>query len=330
MRRTVMALAEEAKAKQHHTLARRLASLIEERPTAQRRQRMQLPMPDKIRELVFQIQPQRSLRDLILPKTVVTELANLVEEYQQADLLRSHSVEPRHTMLLQGPPGTGKTSLAEALATELGLPFFVVRYDGVIGSYLGETASRLNDLLEFASSTPCVLFFDEFDAIGKERGDVHETGEIKRVVSSLLIQLDALPSHVFVVCATNHPELLDRAVWRRFEVHLLLPLPGKLQIRRWTSRLLEELGFGRSFSAEEIADIFAGASFSDLEQFGLELKRRLILAQDKDPQAEMQSTLKKWAQRLRLTAGKKKNDTRTSDTLDLFDADGTEDPRFSK
>jgi len=95
----------------------------------------------------------------------------------------------------------------------------------MIGSYLGETAARLKRVFDYARTTPCVLFFDEFDAIGKERGDTHETGEIKRVVSSLLMQIDELPSYTIVAAATNHPELLDRAAWRRFQLRLALPRP---------------------------------------------------------------------------------------------------------
>ncbi len=121
-------------------------------------------------------------------------------------------MEPRHRVLLVGPPGNGKTVLAEAIAEALGVGFFVVRYEYLIGSYLGETASRLRRILDYARTTPCVLFFDEFDAIGKERGDTHETGEIKRVVSTLLMQVDDLPSYTVLIAATNHPELLDRAV----------------------------------------------------------------------------------------------------------------------
>lgn len=143
-----------------------------------------------------------------------------VQEQYRSDLLRSHNLEPRHRILLTGAPGNGKTSLAEALANELMVPFYRVRYDGIITSYLGETASRLSKLLEFVSQEHCVLFFDEFDAIGKERGDTHETGEIKRLVNSLLLQMDELPSYVVVIAATNHPELLDRAVWRRFQIKI--------------------------------------------------------------------------------------------------------------
>src|SRR6185436_19787896 len=109
------------------------------------------------------------------------------------------------------------------LAGALIVPLYAVRYDGVVGSYLGETAQRLRRLFAFARTRQCVLFFDEFDTLGKERADEHETGEIKRVVSSLLLQIDDLPSHVVVVTATNHAEILDRAVWRRFQIRLNLP-----------------------------------------------------------------------------------------------------------
>ena len=110
------------------------------------------------------------------------------------------------------------TSLAEAIAEKLMLPFLTVRYENIIGSYLGETASRLVKLFDYVKTQSCVLFFDEFETIGKERGDTNETGEIKRVVSSLLMQMDNLPSYVIVIAATNHDVLLDKATWRRFQI----------------------------------------------------------------------------------------------------------------
>ena len=134
-------------------------------------------------------------------------------------------MEPRNRVLLQGAPGNGKTSLAEAIAAEAMLPFYVARYEGIVSSFLGETAGRIDHMFEFVRTRRCVLFFDEFDTIAKERADTHETGEIKRVVSTLLLQIDRLPSHVIVVSATNHAELLDRAAWRRFQIRLFLNPP---------------------------------------------------------------------------------------------------------
>src|SRR5207302_5683419 len=117
-----------------------------------------------------------------------------------------------------------------------------VRYESVIGSFLGETAGRLRKVFDQVRSRRCVLFFDEFDTLGKERGDPHDTGEIKRVVSSLLLQIDDLPSYVVVVTATNHPEILDRAVWRRFQLRLRLPPPTSEQAREWFKRFEQSLG----------------------------------------------------------------------------------------
>ena len=119
------------------------------------------------------------------------------------------------------------------------MPFFVVRYEALIGSFLGETASRLKRVFDYARTTPCVLFFDEFDIVGKERGDVHETGEIKRVVSSLLMQVDDLPSYTVVVAATNHAELLDRAAWRRFQVRLPLDPPSRRELTAYLARFAD-------------------------------------------------------------------------------------------
>ena len=119
---------------------------------------------------------------------------DLINEQNRADLLQSYGIEPRNKLLLIGPPGNGKTSLAEAIAEALMVPLLTVRYESIIGSYLGETASRLSKLFEYVKTRECVLFFDEFETLGKERGDIHETGEIKLVVSSLLMQIDALPS----------------------------------------------------------------------------------------------------------------------------------------
>jgi SpoVK/Ycf46/Vps4 family AAA+-type ATPase len=246
--------------------------------------------------------------DLILSDIIRATCKELVEEQSRSDLLRSHNLEPRHRILLAGPPGNGKTSLAEALAAELAVPLLVVRYESVIASYLGETAVRLSRLFEQVRTRQCVLFFDEFDVVGKERGDIHETGEIKRVVSSLLLQIDALPSYVIVVTATNHPELLDRAVWRRFQIRLELPAPTHKQAEEWFRRFEDRMGEKLGVSVSTLAKSLKGANFSELEQFGQDIQRRYVLSL---PQANMQQIIKErlsqWEYRYSLTSVKQED-----------------------
>ena len=272
------ALVAEERAKQHHILADRLAAhLVVGRDTTPRNSPLIVQRGGSAGQLFHEVTPERQLQEMVLPSAVRRACGRVVEEYHRADLLRAHNLEPRHRILLTGSPGNGKTSLAEAFATELALPLFVVRYESVIASYLGETALRLSQLFEQVRTRRCVLFFDEFDVVGKERGDAHETGEIKRVVSSLLLQVDSLPSHVVVITATNHPELLDRAVWRRFQLRLELPVPTQALATEWFERFESRLGAKLGYRPETLASRLNGRSYSELEQFGLDVQRRYVL-----------------------------------------------------
>jgi SpoVK/Ycf46/Vps4 family AAA+-type ATPase len=287
-RKALEALIAEERAKQHRILADRLATYLNHSEAAK-------PVSTPVfrngpaANLFYEINPNRKIEDLVLPDVIISACKELIEEQSRADLLRAHNLEPRHRVLLAGPPGNGKTSLAEVLAAELAMPLLVVRYEAVIASYLGETAVRLSRLFDQIRSRRCVLFFDEFDVVGKERGDIHETGEIKRVVSSLLLQVDALPSYVVVITATNHPELLDRAVWRRFQLRLELPAPTQKQTEEWFRRFENRVGAKVGVSVSTIAKQLARANFSELEQFGQDVQRRYVLSL---PQANMQQIVK--------------------------------------
>jgi SpoVK/Ycf46/Vps4 family AAA+-type ATPase len=297
-RRALEALITEERSKQHHVLADRLAAHLQINGHSKTTASIAPVSLNGASRLLLELRPQKRLEDLLLPATVSQACAELIEEHHRADLLRAHNLEPRHRLLLVGPPGNGKTSLAEALAFELAVPLLVVRYESLIGSFLGETALRLAQLFTQARSQRCLLFFDEFDVIGKERGDQHETGEIKRVVSSLLLQIDQLPSHVLVVTATNHSELLDRAVWRRFQLRLDLPPPGKQQRITWFHNFEQRTGLSLAYSHDHLARRLAGLSYSELEQFSLDIQRRFILSM---PAADMRrivaERLQQWGDR---------------------------------
>lgn len=221
---------------------------------------------------------QRRLSDLVLRPETEQIINDLLEEQHRAAYLRKSGLEPRNRVLLAGPPGNGKTALVEAIAHELGVPLMNVRYETLIGKYLGQTTQQIGQLFQQVSSRRCVLFFDEFDCVGKERGDEQETGEIKRVVASLLLQIDGLPSHVVVAAASNHPEILDRAVWRRFQIRLGLPRPTLEQTERWFEKFQHRTGHDLGFAANELAQRVHGACFAEIEDLGLDILRSFTLA----------------------------------------------------
>ena len=272
----VEAIIAEERSNQHHLVADRLSELITTSGSTGLLARDDAGR--QVADLVHEIVPRRRLATLQLPVNVSTTIAEIIEEHHRTELLRSHGIEPRNRILLEGPPGNGKTTLAEAIAAETMEPFYSVRYQGIVSSFLGETASRLDHVFEFARTRRCVLFFDEFDTIAKERADAHETGEIKRVVSTLLLQIDRLPSHVIVVCATNHGELLDRAAWRRFQVRLALDTPSRAEATRFLDTLRVRLGGDLGLASRTLADKLAGASYAELEQFAEDVRRRYVLS----------------------------------------------------
>lgn len=297
-RKVVEAIIAEERAKKHTVLANKLEELLRSVPAERPTTNGGAVLEQKVSNLLLEVMPERSFDELILPPEVREISTGVVQEHHRVDLLRSYNLEPRNRVLLIGPPGNGKTSLAEAFAHALMVPMFVVRYEGVVGTYLGETAVRLRRILEYARSRKCVLFFDEFETLGKERGDRHETGEIKRVVSSLLMQIDSLPSHVVVVGATNHAELLDRAVWRRFQVRMTLPEPTRVRLAEWFAKFEKRIKVPLGYTPETMAKKLYGVNFAEAEEFGASVFRQYVLEQpSSDMKKIVDRTLKNWAAR---------------------------------
>lgn len=251
-----------------------------------------------VNNFLQEVPAHKSFEDLVLPEAVMKMTDSFIEEQFRSDILRTYGIEPRHKIMLIGEPGTGKTSFAEALSDKLMMPLYIVRYDALIGSYLGETAVRLRQLFDFVSTRKCILFFDEFDTIGKERGDAQELGEIKRVVSSLLMMTDSLPSYTIVLGASNHAELLDRAVWRRFQIRLELPMPEINEIQLFLINFERKYNMSFQTDLSKLATKLKGNNFGDIENFALSVMRRYILGL---PEQDMQRYVKEELNELTIT-----------------------------
>ncbi len=297
-RKVAEALAAEEQAKGHNILSKRIADSL---ASAKNGNGHKFVTPiAKQQNLFYEISPERALQSLFLADNVLEQVRDLIEEQHRSELLHAHNLTSRNRVLLAGSPGNGKTSLAEAIATELMVPLIVIRYEGLIGSYLGETASRLQQIIDYAKTQRCVLFIDEFETIGKERGDTNETGEIKRIVSSLLLQIDTLPDYVVVVAASNHPELLDKAVWRRFQIRLELSTPTRSQISKFITSISERTKIQFGLSPETMAKRLYGANYAELEEVCLTIVRKTILTQEfNNPRPITNRVISQWQHRFK-------------------------------
>jgi MoxR-like ATPase len=219
----------------------------------------------------------------VLDPSAEAVIGDLIDQRHQAERLALTGLEPPKSLLLQGPPGVGKTLTARFLAHELGLPLMTVELAALMSSLLGQTGQNLRQLLDHARSFPCVLLLDEFDAVAKRRDDQSDIGELKRLVNVLLLELERWPDTGLLIAATNHPQLLDPAVGRRFDVTLALDLPGQAERVTIMRRALER--FGLAVDSEVIAAsalAFDGASGADVERDVAAAARRAALS-DADP-----------------------------------------------
>lgn len=279
-RRAVQVIIQEEEGKKHVALARELKRLLASNGGPVVFDEIPLPEPPRDRDSSLPLAeisaPRRSLSDLVYPSDVIDELRSIPNEVAHWSALDAAGVPRRNRFLFYGPPGCGKTTAAGAIATELGRPLVTARVEGLISSYLGETAANLRSLFDYASSGAFVVLLDEFDSLGKLRDDPTDHGELRRIVNAVLQLIDAYRGPSLIIAATNHPQVLDSALWRRFDGIVEIPLPGQDEIAFLLFRL-----FRGEISAEalhQMASELIGLPHAAAESFGFAALRSAVIA----------------------------------------------------
>ncbi len=252
-----------------------------------------IPLDQDSRLQIVEVIPSDTERHkVVLTPEVEGQIAYFIDMVNHGAELELAGVNIKKTLLLHGCPGCGKTSIAHYISEQTGLPLVVARLDGIVSSLLGSTAKNIRKIFDYANSVPCILFLDEFDAIAKARNDQHELGELKRVINSLLQNIDAMPADKVLIAATNHAEMLDDAIWRRFVQTVEVGLPGEAEIMEmidifsepFTSELTDDVNKKRAF-----AKAAEGISPSNLKTVFDRAKVRCVL--DKETMIPIESLL---------------------------------------
>jgi SpoVK/Ycf46/Vps4 family AAA+-type ATPase len=247
------------------------------RPVTSLRDVNGLPRDREKQALLVEVEhPQATLDDIILRPQSRSVLDRIITEYRHYETLRTHGLAPKKKILFVGPPGCGKTLCAKIISNELRLPLLYTRFDAIVSSYLGETASNLRKVFDYTAAGRWLLLFDEFDAIGKRRDDENEHGELKRVVNSFLQLLDGFDSPSLVVAATNHEEMLDPALWRRFDEIVSFPRPSVSEIEQLVFMKLRNFPL-TEIDIKKFARSLRGMSHSDIERVCLDAIKSCII-----------------------------------------------------
>jgi len=243
----------------HSSLAEDIKGLVDK---AKNSNRKIIHLQPDLSELIILREPDAHLSDLIVTDSMRSRLNRLLKEYHQKEKIFKFGLENRRKILLSGPPGTGKTLTASVIAGELHMPLYIILVDKLITKYMGETAAKLRQIFDAISSNVGVYLFDEFDAIGAERGRDNEVGEMRRVLNAFLQFIENDASESFIIAATNNIEILDQALFRRFDDVLHYSLPQKEQI---TQLLNNRLGtFRGDYSLESLTFMIDGLSHADV------------------------------------------------------------------
>ena len=279
---------EEEKKKRHYLLANKLKEILTNNSVFLNRKTMSyqenIPPIPRDNEKGFKLLEIKKFfldwDDVILPEKTKDILKQIVKELENEELLATYGLKPKRKILFYGPPGTGKTLTAKVLSSVIGYPLVFVRFEAVISSYLGETASNLRRIFDFIEKGKWVVLFDEFDIIGKQRDDPNEHGEIKRVVNNFMLMLENYEGDSVIIASTNHPHLLDVGVWRRFDEIVYFDMPDKERRKKIFEKYLRVLKKKKKNSIlnlDSLVEKTEGFSGADIEQVCIEALKKAIL-----------------------------------------------------
>lgn len=226
-------------------------------------------------EFLTEVRGKRALDTVELRPAARSIINDIIREYNNRDQLIKHDLSPRNRILLHGPPGCGKSVTAKAIATELGLPLYVVRFDTLIGAYLGQTATRIHSLFHFAENNQSAIFMDEIDALALRRGSHHDIGEVHRIVISIMQQLDLVEPSGVLIAASNIPKMLDPAFVRRFDVNIALPKPTKTALHAFARKDSSRRKILLKSSLKQA--VASSKTYADIERLLISEQRRIIL-----------------------------------------------------
>lgn len=273
----------EEEQKNNRVLARSLRKTLEAGPSQPSRPKALaplIPFPEAAGDFIELIEPSHNHKDIVLSPENIRVFLGLLKEFRRAEDVRRRGLPVRSKLLFCGPPGCGKTLCAEIFASELGLPLYLVKIDRLISSYLGETAANVRKIFEFARKQPCVLFFDEFDALARARGDDSEHNELRRVVNSLLIFIDRITPKGFLIAATNLDHALDPALWRRFDEVIWFDRPNRRMIERFLRMKFKNVVV--AFDPTTCATDLEGYSFAEIERVCIQAIKSAIIEKRKE------------------------------------------------
>lgn len=247
-----------------------------------------LPVDQESRMNIIDIDFSPQAEALILSRSVQLKLKDFIDTIQHKNVMDDMGLDFSESLLLYGYPGCGKTTAASYIAEKMELPLVTARLDTLISSLLGATAKNIHKIFEYAKRQPCVLFLDEFDAIAKARDDQHELGELKRVVNSLLQNIDEYSSEGILIAATNHQELLDDAVWRRFQSVIEMPKPSIPEIKQMLELLPDYIDTSRIKDNQwkKIYQSLIGLSYSDIKKISNNVAKKTILTNNYEIEME--------------------------------------------